>query len=96
MVELGRQSAPSFQIESPDYLRGLPAVAGYSICLLHPFAPVVTTRVLGEGWVGYSAAAVGTLAMSYVTYRWLELPMMRLGKRLASKMATGETVEAAT
>ena len=55
----------------------------YSIYLLHPFVPVLTTRVLGSGWLGYVSAAWITIMISWATYRWFELPLMRLGKRLA-------------
>lgn len=62
----------------------------YSIYLLHPFIPVLTTRLLGDGWLGYAVAAVVTIVVSYCTYRWFELPLMRMGKRFANSLQSRE------
>lgn len=64
----------------------------YSIYLLHPFTPVITTRLFGDGWMGYASAAVATILVSYTTFRWIEHPMMQTGKRLASRKLEQSTV----
>lgn len=65
----------------------------YSIYLLHPLvaAPFlfVSLRLgLGKpGWI-FLIAAAATLTVSWLTFRFLEAPMMGVGKRIGTRQAT--------
>lgn len=81
MLDHNSPSHPTLPIESLDYLRGL--VPAAVVVYQHVFTP----RFLGTFWVGYGTAAVGTLALPCMRYRWLEL----IAPRVSTKAISGPT-----
>ena len=73
-------------------LGGVPALLGrlsYSVYLLHPFAWLLA-QALAPKATPAQAVALGlvcTLALSWLVYRVLEEPLLRLGQRLARSIA---------
>lgn len=78
---------PSFKA-APARVLGFFGSACYSIYLLHPLVAKVVVPLLAKLGVntalGYTAAAVVTLAVSWVVFNWLEKPMMNAGKKVAT------------
>lgn len=81
---------PSFKA-APAQVLGFFGSACYSIYLLHPLVAKVVVPLLTKFGVsiamGYTAAAIVTLAVSWIVFDYLEKPMMNLGKKVAAAFA---------
>lgn len=72
----------------PAKVLGFFGTSCYSIYLLHPIVAKVLVPIAAKVGVGsvaaYTASAIFTLIGSWIVFRCLESPMMRLGKKVAT------------
>ena len=60
----------------------------YSVYLLHPLVQEGILRILPAGaspWWGFTLGLATTIALSALTFRFIEKPMMGLGRRLGRR-----------
>lgn len=79
----------------PNKAFSLPGETCYSIYLLHPIIALpisFTAQKLGiSPIIAYSVAAVLTIAISYLTFLYIEKPMMRAGSHVAARIKSAKS-----
>jgi peptidoglycan/LPS O-acetylase OafA/YrhL len=68
-------------------------VISYSLYLVHPLVGAMADRTLHASWIvripTLVAVLAGSVLVALLTHRWIELPAIRLGRRLAAPYAGG-------